>query len=121
MSGENDRDVWFRWRDGIMIVNLIHESGNGNALRPRRPTPFPLLEKGAKEHFLHGTRQRKDRDTLEPVRASFLPLPQGRAGGRGATPPRISFGSFSLCRAKKMNEHQRYTCIKINNSPALAA
>jgi len=104
VSGENDRDVWFRWRDGIMIVNLIHESGNGNALRPRRPTPFPLLEKGAKEHFLHGTRQR-----------------QGRAGGRGATAPRISFGSFSLCRAKKTNEHQRYTCIKINNSPALAA
>lgn len=57
VSGENDRDIWFRWRDGIMIVNLIHESGNGNALRPRRPTPFPLLEKGAKEHFLHGTRQ----------------------------------------------------------------
>ena len=56
---------------------------------------FSLVEKGCKRTFF--TRH--------------------AARGRGATPPRISFGSFSLCRAKKMNEHQRYTCKKINNSP----
>lgn len=37
------------------LVILNHGSGNRYALRPRGPTPFPWLEKGAKEQFLHGT------------------------------------------------------------------
>jgi hypothetical protein len=42
------------------LAAINHEAGNGNALRPRGPTPFLLLEKGAKEHFCTALRQRED-------------------------------------------------------------
>ena len=44
----------------------------------------------------------------ERVRSCLnLPAAACRAWGRGAQPPRISFASFSLCRAKKMKSRKR--------------